>query len=188
MQSYLRREHGQFAFHWEAHGNHYGIGREIYAWRKAGLTVVVSGSREHFLGWAGSIDDTYPVLITAPAERLAERLARAGAGNRKRRQPRGWSRSEAYDVDGSAPGDDPERRRPGDGGAGLRQLDRQTSTFVGRPTPSLKRSSTVNVRSGAAWRKTQRSRTGSGRSTRCENRWRRTFVTTVRSAHPEAGR
>ena len=93
----LRRAHGLFAFHWQAHGNHYGIGREIHAWRKAGLSVVVSGSREHFLNVAGVDPDTYPVLITAPAERLRERLAArgredaAGAGRR-------LERSDAYDV------------------------------------------------------------------------------------------
>ena len=50
----LRRAHGLFAFHWQAHGNDYGIGREIDAWRAAGLTVVVSGSREHYEKMAGS--------------------------------------------------------------------------------------------------------------------------------------
>src|SRR5262249_30542502 len=44
----LRRTHGLFAFDWQAHGNRYGIGCEIHAWRQSGLTVVVSGSREHF--------------------------------------------------------------------------------------------------------------------------------------------
>ena len=29
----LRRAHGLFAFHWHAHGNDYGIGQEIHAWR-----------------------------------------------------------------------------------------------------------------------------------------------------------
>src|SRR5882672_10466123 len=66
----LRRAHGLFAFHWQAHGNDYGIGWEIDAWRKAGLTVVVSGSREHFQKMDGIDKDTVPVLITAPAERL----------------------------------------------------------------------------------------------------------------------
>ncbi len=74
----LRRTYGLFAFHWQAHGNDYGIGREIHAWRKAGLTVVVSGSREHFQKVGGVDDDTYPVLITAPVETLAERLAARG--------------------------------------------------------------------------------------------------------------
>jgi ribose 1,5-bisphosphokinase len=94
----LRRAHGLFAFDWQAHGNRYGIGCEIEIWRKAGLTVVVSGSREHFLAADGLDADTYPVLITAPAERLAERLAARGredSGAAAQRLDRG----EAYTVD-----------------------------------------------------------------------------------------
>ncbi|MDP2334151.1 MAG: phosphonate metabolism protein/1,5-bisphosphokinase (PRPP-forming) PhnN [Reyranella sp.] len=93
----LRRTHGLFAFHWQAHGNHYGIGREIHAWRKAGLTVVVSGSREHFQDVAGIDPDTYPVLITAPAERLRERLAARGRED-EAAAARRLERSDAYDV------------------------------------------------------------------------------------------
>lgn len=93
----LRREHGLFAFHWEAHGNLYGIGREIHSWRKAGLTVVVSGSREHFLKLGGIDDDTYPVLITAPAERLAERLATRGRESESAATAR-LGRGEAHDM------------------------------------------------------------------------------------------
>jgi ribose 1,5-bisphosphokinase len=74
----LRRAHGLFAFHWHAHGNDYGIGHEIHAWRRAGLAVVVSGSREHFLTMDGVDEATVPVLITAPAERLEERLLKRG--------------------------------------------------------------------------------------------------------------
>jgi ribose 1,5-bisphosphokinase len=74
----LRRAHGLFAFHWQAHGNDYGIGHEIEAWRNAGLAVVVSGSREHFRTMDGIDKDTVPVLITAPAERLKERLRKRG--------------------------------------------------------------------------------------------------------------
>ena len=74
----LRRTHGLFAFHWQAHGNDYGIGHEIDAWRRAGLTVVVSGSREHFRTMDGVDKDTVPVLITAPAGRLKERLLKRG--------------------------------------------------------------------------------------------------------------
>ena len=74
----LRRAHGLFAFHWQAHGNDYAIGREIHDWRRAGLAVVVSGSREHFQGAAGVDAGTHPVLITASPLRLAERLAGRG--------------------------------------------------------------------------------------------------------------
>jgi len=93
----LRREHGLFAFHWVAHGNHYGIGREVHGWRKAGLAVVISGSREHFLKLGGIDDDTWPVLITAPAARLAERLAARGRETGSATAAR-LDRSEAYDM------------------------------------------------------------------------------------------
>src|SRR5258708_11997225 len=75
----LGRAHGLFAFHWQAHGNDYGIGHEIEAWRDAGLAVVVSGSREHFQQMDGIDKDTVPVLITPPAQRLKERLLNRGA-------------------------------------------------------------------------------------------------------------
>ncbi|MBS0520990.1 MAG: phosphonate metabolism protein/1,5-bisphosphokinase (PRPP-forming) PhnN [Proteobacteria bacterium] len=93
----MRRSHGLFAFHWRAHGNDYGIGREIHAWRRAGLTVVVSGSREHFQKVEGVDDDTYPVLITAPAETLAERLATRGREDETAARAR-LDRSAAYEV------------------------------------------------------------------------------------------
>lgn len=93
----MRRAHGLFAFHWQAHGNHYGIGREIHAWRKAGLTVVVSGSREHFQDVAGVDPETYPVLITAPIELLRDRLAARGREDQAAAARR-LERSDAYDV------------------------------------------------------------------------------------------
>ena len=75
----LRRAHGLFAFHWQAHGNDYGIGQEIHAWRDAGITVVVSGSREHFQKMDSLDKETMvPVLITAPVERPKERLSKRG--------------------------------------------------------------------------------------------------------------
>ena len=92
----LRRSHGLFAFHWSAHGNDYGIGREIYAWRNVGMTVVVSGSREHFQK-AGGDPETYPVIITASHERLAERLARRGREDAEGAQAR-LGRGDAYEV------------------------------------------------------------------------------------------
>jgi ribose 1,5-bisphosphokinase len=74
----LRRAYGLFAFHWQAHGNDYGIGREIHDWRRAGLTVVVSGSREHFQNMDGIDEETVPVLITAPVEQRQQRLLERG--------------------------------------------------------------------------------------------------------------
>jgi ribose 1,5-bisphosphokinase len=93
----LRSAHGLFAFHWQAHGNDYGIGREIHAWREAGLTVVVSGSREHFQKMGGLDGDTHPVLITASPARLAERLAARGREDALATAQR-IGRSEAYGI------------------------------------------------------------------------------------------
>lgn len=94
----LRRRQGLFAFHWQAHGNAYAIGTEIHRWRELGLTVVVSGSREHF-AQAGGIDDgTVPVLITAPAERLAARLAHRGREDTGAARAR-LQRAQAHEVD-----------------------------------------------------------------------------------------
>ena len=93
----LRRTHGLFAFDWQAHGNHYGIGREIHTWRQSGLTVVVSGSREHFRETNGIDDGTFPVLITASSQRLAERLANRGREDNSAALER-LERSKAYEV------------------------------------------------------------------------------------------
>ncbi len=94
----LRRRQGLFAFHWQAHGNAYAIGAEIHRWRELGLTVVVSGSREHFVQ-AGGIDaGTVPVLITAPADRLAARLAQRGREDTGAARAR-LQRAQAHEID-----------------------------------------------------------------------------------------
>lgn len=67
-----------FAFHWAAHGNRYGIGIEVERWRERGRTVVISGSREHFVRDLTGRPDVLPVLVTAPAAILAARLAARG--------------------------------------------------------------------------------------------------------------
>lgn len=93
-----RRAYGLFAYHWNAHGNDYGVGREIHDWRAAGLTVVVSGSRDHFLRTGGLDSLARPVLITAPAERLKERLAGRGRESAIEAAKR-LQRANAYEVD-----------------------------------------------------------------------------------------
>ena len=93
-----RRAYGLFAYHWNAHGNDYGVGREIHDWRAAGLTVVVSGSRDHFLRTGGLDSQARPVLITAPAERLRQRLAGRGRESAIEAAER-LQRADAYEVD-----------------------------------------------------------------------------------------
>jgi ribose 1,5-bisphosphokinase len=93
----LRRTHGLFAFHWHAHGNDYGIGREIDAWRAAGLAVVVSGSRQHYEKVAGSDPGLHPVLITAALDKLRARLSARGRETAAAAASR-LARSDAYSV------------------------------------------------------------------------------------------
>lgn len=92
-----RRAHGLFAYHWNAHGNDYGVGREIHDWRATGLTVVVSGSRDHFLRTGGLDSQARPVLITASAERLKQRLAARGRESAIEAAER-LQRADAYEV------------------------------------------------------------------------------------------
>ncbi len=94
----MRRAHGLFAYHWHAHGNDYAVGREIHDWRAGGLTVVVSGSRDHFLRTGGLDSQARPVLITAPAERLRQRLAGRGRESALEAAER-LERADAYDID-----------------------------------------------------------------------------------------
>lgn len=89
-----RRKAGLFAMTWEGHGLAYGIGIEIDLWRRAGMTVVVNGSRAHLVEAVRHAPDLTPVLVTAsrdvlrhrlesrgrePADRIAARLARAAS-------------------------------------------------------------------------------------------------------------
>lgn len=68
------RERGEFAMHWRANGQRYGVGREIDAWLDAGRTVVVNGSREHLPRAAASYPQLEVVHVTAPEDVLRERL------------------------------------------------------------------------------------------------------------------
>lgn len=73
-----QRARGEFAMHWGANGNRYGIGQEIHDWLSAGMTVVVSGSREHLPEALAKFPRMEVAHITASAEVLRRRLARRG--------------------------------------------------------------------------------------------------------------
>jgi ribose 1,5-bisphosphokinase len=64
--------------HWQAHGLFYGIGIEVESWRRAGLVVVVSGSRAHFDAHLAAAEGVTPVLVTCAADILAKRLLARG--------------------------------------------------------------------------------------------------------------
>jgi ribose 1,5-bisphosphokinase len=69
---------GDFAVHWEAHGNCYALPRGIDDEIRAGRTVVVNVSRTVVEAMRRTYADVLVVEITAPPEVLAERLAMRG--------------------------------------------------------------------------------------------------------------
>jgi ribose 1,5-bisphosphokinase len=77
----LRRTKGLFALTWESHGFAYGIGREIDLWIKAGLSVVMNGSREALSRAVMAYPELLPVLVEVPEEILRQRLGARGREN-----------------------------------------------------------------------------------------------------------
>jgi ribose 1,5-bisphosphokinase len=76
------RTRGDFAVHWEAHGHCYALPRAIDDDIRAGRTVVANVSRTVVEAIRRAYADVTMVLITAPSDVLAERLAaRARSSN-----------------------------------------------------------------------------------------------------------
>ena len=69
-----RREAGCFALHWQSHGLHYGIGREIELWLAQGLSVVVNGSRAHAATLPATCPQAEVVEVTACEATIRQRL------------------------------------------------------------------------------------------------------------------
>ncbi len=66
---------GAFAAHWGAHGNRYGLRRDLDDEIRAGRTAVANVSRAAIGDLRARYANTVVVLVTAPPEVLAERLA-----------------------------------------------------------------------------------------------------------------
>jgi ribose 1,5-bisphosphokinase len=66
---------GDFAMHWEAHGHCYGLRRAFDDDIRAARTVVVNVSRGVIDAMRGAYAEVVVVLVTAPPDILAERLA-----------------------------------------------------------------------------------------------------------------
>jgi ribose 1,5-bisphosphokinase len=87
---------GGFAMHWDSHGFHYGIGRDIDAWLAQGLQVVLNGSR-HYLETAHSrYPNLQPILVSVSHDALFERLTQRGRENIEEIERR-LQRAEALD-------------------------------------------------------------------------------------------
>lgn len=74
---------GEVALSWEAHGLGYVIPETCDDAIRAGDTVIANGSRKVLHKSAGKYENAIVLLITAPVEVLAERLAARGRESRE---------------------------------------------------------------------------------------------------------
>ena len=72
---------GEYAMHWQAHGHCYALSRTIDDDIRAGRTVVANVSRTVVATMRRAYADVVVVLITAPPNVLAERLAMRSRGS-----------------------------------------------------------------------------------------------------------
>jgi ribose 1,5-bisphosphokinase len=72
---------GDFAMHWEAHGHSYALWRAIDDDIRAGRTVVANVSRTVIGAARRAYADVVVVLVTAPPNVLAERIALRARGS-----------------------------------------------------------------------------------------------------------
>ncbi len=72
------RQSGEFAMCWRAHGHSYGIGKQIHHALQRGLTVVVSGSRDHLPQALRAFPSLQVVHINASPAILRQRLLLRG--------------------------------------------------------------------------------------------------------------
>lgn len=79
---------GDFAMHWEAHGHRYALWRAIDDDIRAGRTVVANVSRTVIAAVRGAYADVVVVLVTAPPNVLAERIALRARGSDGRLEQR----------------------------------------------------------------------------------------------------
>jgi phosphonate metabolism protein PhnN/1,5-bisphosphokinase (PRPP-forming) len=83
------QQRGLFALTWQAHGLHYGIGREIQHWLERGAKVLVNGSRDAYPQARERFPSLQPVVITASRETIAGVWRRAVV-RAMRILPNGW--------------------------------------------------------------------------------------------------
>ena len=79
---------GDFAMHWEAHGHRYALSRAINDDIRAGRTVVANVSRTVISAMRDAYADVVVVLVTAPPNVLAERIALRARGSDGRLEQR----------------------------------------------------------------------------------------------------
>jgi len=67
---------GHLVMSWQRHGIWYGIGKEIEQSLEKGESVIINGSRDHYLKAKASYPDLTGILIKAESQTLKQRLHR----------------------------------------------------------------------------------------------------------------
>jgi len=105
-----RQSAGLFALSWESHGFRYAIGVEIDLWLDRGVVVVVSGARAAWQAAMQRYRDAIGVVISAPGDVRAARLAQRGREDEAairarlaREIPMHAAGGKVYHVDNSGP-------------------------------------------------------------------------------------
>ena len=73
-----RQQLGLFALDWQSHHNRYGLGIEIDVWMKAGVQVVINGSREHLPVASRRFPELQVILLEVSADTIRQRLEQRG--------------------------------------------------------------------------------------------------------------
>lgn len=72
---FMRRlEQQDFCMHWQAHGLHYGVPRDVEVWLQEGTMVLLNGSREYLSTARSVVPDLVAVLLEVSDEVQATRL------------------------------------------------------------------------------------------------------------------
>lgn len=74
----MRSKQGLFALQWRAHETQYAVGKEIDLWMKAGMHVVVNGSREYLPKVECAYPNALPIWVTVDSDVLMQRLIARG--------------------------------------------------------------------------------------------------------------
>jgi ribose 1,5-bisphosphokinase len=96
-----RRDAGEFALNWQAHGLSYGVPFAEIRPRDAGRDVLINGSRGAMAAALATFPDLIVLRISAPSHILAERLAARGRESKEDILAR-LARA-SYDLDASIP-------------------------------------------------------------------------------------
>ena len=73
-----KKNSGEFLVTWQAHGYYYGLESSLHKHQQRGKHIVANGSRAMVGEISSTVENLVVVLVTAPIDLLAKRLAKRG--------------------------------------------------------------------------------------------------------------